>query len=146
MHKLFNELQHYLEAAQLMVVACSKDNTPYASTVYFSFDEDLHIYFMSGTHRRHSKEILENPHVSLAIASHRFKWTDKKEGLQIEGTCVLLKGDEAKAAFENYALRFPDSAYLREEFDGVDMWEVTPFRGSIWDENKYDHDGRRIEF
>ena len=74
MNKHFNEVRPYLELAELMGISSTSSNKPYSATVFFCFDEELNIYFLSTSQRRHSKEIVENPNVALTIASHKVEW------------------------------------------------------------------------
>ena len=151
MHPQFKEISKYFEAPELMVVASSQDNKPHTSTVFFCFDDDLNIYFLSAVKRRHSQEILKNPNVSVAIANHGVKWGGVMKGLQIEGTCAALTGEEARKAFQIYAKRFPKAKVLEEEFSGRSgkgnhrVWKVVPSKIKVWDERKYEYEGKVFE-
>ncbi|MBI2414593.1 pyridoxamine 5'-phosphate oxidase family protein [candidate division WWE3 bacterium] len=57
----------YLEEARLMQVATSINNQPWACSVYFVFDNDFNLYWISTPKRRHSLEIKENSKVAGTI-------------------------------------------------------------------------------
>ena len=51
----------------ITIATASKDNTPWNSPVYSALDEDYNFYWMSPVATQHSKNIKENPKVSLVI-------------------------------------------------------------------------------
>lgn len=93
-------IKGYLKEAKLMQLATSVDNQPWVCSVWFAADEDLNIYWISSTTRRHSDEAIKNPKVAAAIVlPHTPK--DSARGLQLQGKAELLTKQEDidKAAF-----------------------------------------------
>lgn len=101
MNKNLRELiQDYLQEAKLMQLATVVDNKPWASSLWFAADNDLNIYWISSTTRRHSAEVLKNRKVAAAICLPQTP-KDIPRGLQLEGTAELLtdKKSITKAIF-----------------------------------------------
>ncbi len=82
-------IQQYLQEAKLMQVATSMENQPWICSVWFAADEDLNIYWLSSTKRRHSAEVIENRKVAAAMALPQNP-QDPPRGLQIQGEAELL--------------------------------------------------------
>ncbi len=80
----------YLEKAKMMHLATvGGDGRPWTCNVWFAADKDLNIYWFSSVTRRHSEEVMKNPHVAAAICLPQTP-ADKPRGLQLEGTAELL--------------------------------------------------------
>ena len=61
----------FLKTNKLMQVATMGD-FPWIATVYYSFDNELNLYFLSSDKTLHVKQIKKNPKVSVAITdSHQ---------------------------------------------------------------------------
>lgn len=158
MQSLYETLNPYLQKVTLMVIATCQNNQPWVATVFYSYDDDLHFYFLSRLHRRHSQEILKNKKVAMAIADRHFNLGDKVKGIQIEGTCQALSGEDAKHAFAHYKKRFPqaekimeEDALTREEASFAEnevihrIWKVTPVMIKVFDEEKQGSSGKEYK-
>lgn len=98
-------IRNYLQEAKLMQLATSINEQPWICSVWFAADEDLNIYWLSSTTRRHSKEIMKNKKVAGAVAIPQTP-QDPPRGLQFEGTAELLtKQKDVKKAMSVYAGR-----------------------------------------
>ena len=101
-------LEEILENVKQMVLCTCKNNKPWSATVFFVFDKNLNLYLFSRPARRHSKEIIENPSVSGAIAKeHKDGLGEPSRGVQFEGRCKLVEKSELKDAYNIYKKRFP---------------------------------------
>ena len=78
-------LTKYVDSLSLMSLATTNGKTLWSATVFYLYDEDLNIYFLSATIPRHCKNISRKNDVSLTIATSSQKHKDKKVGLQISG-------------------------------------------------------------
>lgn len=99
-------IREYLPEVIHMSLAISKDNKPWVCEVHYAYDEDLNLYFMSTSLRRHSMEIAENSNVSGNIVKqHGMK--DKPRGVYFEGVAEMLSDlDEEHPAYISYKERF----------------------------------------
>jgi uncharacterized protein len=99
-------IEEYLEQARMMQIATSIDNQPWACTVYFAYDEDLTLYWISQPSRRHSQELIKNSKVAGAIVSPHTPG-DNVRGLQFQGTAQKLETlDELTKGVSCYTKRY----------------------------------------
>lgn len=88
-----------------MQVATAKDNQPWACSVYFAYDDNLNLFWISTPQRRHSQEIEQNEKVAGTIVLPHTPG-DKVRGLQFQGIAKkLIHPNEMKHAIEVYAKR-----------------------------------------
>lgn len=80
-------INDYLTRVEVMQLATSANNKPWACTVHFLHTPDHKLYWISDGERRHSQEIAHNPHVSVAMA---IKTTAPVIGVQIEGQAAQV--------------------------------------------------------
>lgn len=128
-------LQDYLTSCKTMQLATISDGLPWICTVYFVTDENNRIYWTSAKSRRHSKEILENPEVAVAIV----KDTEKKQALQITGKAAMVPLTDVEQVNALYGSKYGDKPERLAEVqadtpDGRAYWVVEPATISFWDE------------
>lgn len=96
----------YLRRNRLMTLGTSLNNKPWAATVFFAFDKNLHLLFYSREDTRHSQHIKRNPHVSIVI---NHDWKDKRgfiRGLQIIGRAAKVLPKDYSHYYYIYKSRF----------------------------------------
>jgi len=142
--------KEYLQEANLMQVATVKSNKPWVATVWFAYDADFNLYFISRNTRRHSLEIAKNPHVAGAIVKPHKTLGDKTRGLQFEGKCHEVKGAQLLKAFAIFAKRFPKVTKFilspKEVITGVTdhrFYKITPSEIILFDEVNFPDQSRR---
>lgn len=81
----------FLATKKLMVLATYGEH-PWIASVFYSFDKDLNIYFISNPSTIHGKQMEKNKKVSAAIVDTNQKPSDVKKGLQIYGTVEKVSG------------------------------------------------------
>ncbi len=109
----------YLKEHNTMTIATSKDNVPWAATLFYAND-DFTLYFLSDpTVAQHCKNIAENSQVSVTIdedypLTKADDWR-KVRGIQMKGTAELLAAEaEIAKATRVYVEKYPFVApYLR---------------------------------
>ena len=74
----------FLATHKLMAVATFGD-FPWIASVYYTFDQDLNLYFLSSPTTLHAKHILRNSQVAVAIADSHQSINETKRGLQLFG-------------------------------------------------------------
>lgn len=98
-------IEEYLSEATLMQVVTSKGKQPWACSVYFAFDKDFNLYWISTPSRRHSLELENNPKVAGTIVlPHTFG--DPVRGIQFQGTAKHLGKLQSAKALKYYMKRF----------------------------------------
>ena len=136
----------YLKEAILMQVATAKGSQPWACSVYFAYDRDFNLYWISKATTRHSKEIMGNKKVAGTIVlPHKFG--DDMRGLSFQGTAKELKGKEAIVGMARYAKRFamkkPRVDKILKGLDGHYCYKITPKMFVLFDEVNFPDDPRQ---
>ena len=89
--KLIELTKQTLERGYLMSLATSDEKGVWVADVIYTYDDDLNIYWMSITSRRHSRAIDNgNTRVAATITVTQGP-QDPDEGLQISGTAKRMK-------------------------------------------------------
>lgn len=83
------KLLQYLKSQRLMTLSTCGDK-PWVSTVYYAIDDNFNLYFLSEPESKHCHDIKVNNQVGCNIADSRQKVTDKKIGVQVQGTATQL--------------------------------------------------------
>ncbi|MEW5805704.1 MAG: pyridoxamine 5'-phosphate oxidase family protein [Patescibacteria group bacterium] len=132
----------FLKTNKLMQVATAGD-FPWIATVYYSFDKRLNLYFLSSEKTLHSKQIKQNPKVSVAIADSRQDIKKPKKGLQLYGLCKEISGaGKIKHALslwkEFLSVDDPELSYenLRKGLTGK-IYKITPKRIKLFDQELF---------
>lgn len=81
-----SDIKKYLDEAKMMQLATVRDDKPWVCNVWFASDNNLNIYWISSTTRRHSEEVKDNKHVAAAICMVREPSESDRGGVQLEGT------------------------------------------------------------
>ena len=79
------QILDFLKQHQLMTIATQGPEHPWIASVYYSFDNDLNLYFLSNPKTLHCTHIHHNHQVAVSIADSHQKASDLKKGLQIYG-------------------------------------------------------------
>jgi uncharacterized protein len=145
--KLKDLIIEYLQQAKLLQVATSKDNQPWACTVYFAHDENLNLYWISTPKRRHSIELRINPKVAGIIVLPHIPG-DEVRGLQFQGTAQELRDpDEALTAMQYYKDRYnmPPARVdaIINDTDGHLCYKITPSTIVLFDELNFPDNPRQ---
>jgi uncharacterized protein YhbP (UPF0306 family) len=109
----------YLKTHNTMTLATTRDNRPWAASVFYASD-GFTLYFISDPEVCwHSQNIAENPHVSATVdEDYRLENPDdwrKVKGIQLEGIAEMLTSEEEVArAVAAYVKKYPFvSIYLK---------------------------------
>lgn len=108
-------IREYLPEVMHLSLGTSRENRPWVCEVHFAYDEDLNLYFVSNTVRRHSREIADNPAVAGNVVTQHGP-ADKPRGVYFEGTARMLEGvTEDHPAYRAYQGRFGSRADILDE-------------------------------
>jgi uncharacterized protein YhbP (UPF0306 family) len=142
-----NLIVDYLKKARLMQLATSKDNQPWVCTVWFAADDDLNIYWISSTKRRHSREIIENQKVSAAIVLADQTPEDKPRGVQVQGIANKLTDhadiEIAMSAYSGRIFSKETLLDLTKNWDHV-FYRLTPTQFVLFDAANFPKDARQV--
>jgi len=130
----------------MMQVATSRENQPWACTVYFATDEDLNLYWISLPTRRHSEEIRRNEKVAGTVVLPHTPG-DEVRGIQFEGIAKELQGTEAREGLQYYAQRYGmDESAIEKILTGENphvCYRITPKSFVLFDEVNFPDDSRQ---
>lgn len=121
-----------------MVLATS-GKFPWIATVYYSFDEDLNLYFLSDPSTLHCKQIAKNNKVAVAIAESPQDINKPKKGLQISGVAQQLseieKITQALKLWKQY-LHVRDPKLTAKAVKNK-MYKISPKRIKLFDQDLF---------
>ena len=130
-----------LRRAGHMQIATSSGKVPRSTTVWFSYDSDLNLYFMSRNDRRHSMDIYRNTLVAGSIVDPKYmKPGNAVRGITFQGVAKEAKGKDLEKAYIQYSKRFPiisDRIGLVEMSKGktaLRLFKVVPRCYALFDE------------
>jgi len=113
---------------------------PYVSTAYFSYSNDLELYFLSHPESQHCRNLDINPSMAMTVFSSSQTWGGLDHGLQFFGTCEVAQGAHATKARNSYKKRFPAYASWRKSLRQDDpgksyrLYRFVPTRVKVLDE------------
>lgn len=128
----------FLAEHQLMTLATYGD-FPWIASVYYTFDSDLNIFFLSDPSTLHAKQISQNPKVSAAIANSQQSINKPKRGLQLYGIAEQISG----IAKVQHALKLWKTNLgvvnpkLTIKAVKGSMFKITPKRVKLFDQNLF---------
>lgn len=143
---LRNLIEDYLKEANMLQVVTSCDNQPWAATVYFAFDKNLNLYWISKPDRRHSIEIRKNPKVAGVVVLPHVHG-DKVRGLQLEGLAEEMGAEGIDEALKVYSERFWLSEdrmkAILADTDGHVLYIIRPSLFVLFDEKNFPENPRQ---
>jgi len=86
-------------------------NRAHINTAYFSYSDDLELFFLSDRSSHHGRNIMSNPSLAVAVFSTSQVWGTPDRGLQCFGPCRETTGRQREKAERSYGRRF--AAYAR---------------------------------
>lgn len=103
-----------------VVASSSKEGEPWISPVFYGYDEDYNIYWISDKDAKHSKLIKNNPQVSIAIFNSQLP-EGKADCVYIQATVEEINDPE----MAEKAIKIRDSRAKVEEFKVKSVGDVT---------------------
>ncbi|HEY1096473.1 MAG TPA: pyridoxamine 5'-phosphate oxidase family protein, partial [Alphaproteobacteria bacterium] len=110
MHNWSELVENCLRSTDYLCLATHGPAGVWSSPVYYAWDEEFNLYFMSMAKSRHMQNIDDNHDIALSIYATDQDTSGDVTGLQISGLAKIVE-DEAviKQAFEVYFRRVIDS-------------------------------------
>lgn len=145
--KLRELIVEYLQEQKLMQLATVDNGNPWVCTVWFSFDDELNLYFFSAINRRHSLEINKDQRVAGAIAKPHTP-TDIPRGVQFEGRAAKLADKNAEqAARATYEGRIFNAEKI-DQLMAHQQWphafyKITPAKFVLFDAKNFPDNARQ---
>ncbi len=137
-------IREFLQVSKLMQVATCIDNQSWLAHVWFSYDEDLNLYFISRNDRRHSREIRSQPKVAGGIVNPPFEGLGQKvRGLTFQGVAEEVQSSSIREAYGHYQKRWikvVEHVRLEDIINGVTkvrVYKITPTLYVLFDETNF---------
>lgn len=112
----------YLSQNKLMSLATCLGNKPWAATVFYAYDLDLNIYFISRADTKKIQNLSKNPNVSVVINEYQPKKGTVK-GIQLEGSAKVLSKAENRESLDLYRKRF---SWADDYLGDHELFKITP--------------------
>lgn len=128
----------FLVNYKLMSVATNGE-FPWIASVYYAFDQDLNLYFLSAPTTIHAKQIIQNHKVSVAVCDSHQDVNQPKKGLQLSGIAKQLSDpNEIKYALQLWKAKLgktdDDLSYERVK---TSMFKITPKIIKLFDQERF---------
>lgn len=130
-------IHKYLTECNLMQLATTRDNQPWICNVWFAADNDMHIYWFSADHRRHSQEVQQNPKIAATIVMP-YSSQEIPSGMQLQGRSEMLTDKKeikkAEILFKKKKFNIQDIIKsMKEEGNTYHFYKITPTIIAVFD-------------
>lgn len=138
-----------LPTLNVLQLATSVDNQPWACNLHFYSDDDLNIYWLSTPDTRHSKEITQNSHVCAVLKVHENTLEeDYVIGISIEGTAEIVEDEhEKKSIARDYQAKLGTSdKFINSVLDGTNphiFYKLTSKKLALFDNKNFPDEPRQ---
>ncbi|MDO8575939.1 MAG: pyridoxamine 5'-phosphate oxidase family protein [bacterium] len=127
-------LHEILDKSQFIALSTYGAGGLWVCPVYFAYDQDFTLYFLSELHSRHVQNIAANPTVAGAVFDTNQAPRGKVRGLQLVGTSKLVRPEQAEHATRVYFTATPARTPIdkkqtpRANQDGSGAWQLSEIR------------------
>ncbi len=122
-------IKEFLAAHTTLTLATvAEDGRPQAASLFFAETDDLSLVFISEQKTRHSQNVKRDRRVAATIYADGQEW-QSIQGLQLEGICSALAGEEVRSARSVYLAKHPFIAknkFLAVMLKMVTFYQITP--------------------
>jgi len=113
------------ETQALTLATHDPDGMPRATPVFFAFDDQATLIFLSERDAQHCRNLEREPFVAAALYPEVSDWRELR-GLQIKGVARIVSTPDRKAALAIYAARFPFVDSLADIIDRSEIYDLRP--------------------
>lgn len=104
----------------IVATLCTNDKEcAHANNVYFAYNDDFEIIFVSDKDTKHAENIEKNEHVSIVIYNEPESYGINHQGIQIHGVCSQASGLDLVKCWHIYTKRFPVYATMIKNVDEI---------------------------
>ncbi|MDE1819929.1 MAG: pyridoxamine 5'-phosphate oxidase family protein [Euryarchaeota archaeon] len=82
------------------------DGGPHICHVYFAFDQELRVHFLSHPDSAHCRHIRRSGRASISVYDSHQSWGGQDAGIAMDGVAKECRGTDETAAESTYARRF----------------------------------------
>ncbi|MEW6567163.1 MAG: pyridoxamine 5'-phosphate oxidase family protein [Chloroflexota bacterium] len=113
------------ETPTLTLATINPDGTPRATPLYFAYDLELSLYFLSDPSSQHCLNLKQDGRAAAALYPASSDWRELR-GLQLQGRVTVLEGSRRQQALDLYRARFPFLAELEAAVRASGLYCFTP--------------------
>jgi uncharacterized protein YhbP (UPF0306 family) len=103
------------------IATVTAEGRAHINTAYFSYSDQLELYFLSHPASRHCRNLASNSSMAVTVFSTQQEWTDPGRGVQLFGSCEATSGSAAGEAERSY----------RRRFAGYETWKAALADGDV---------------
>ena len=128
----------------LTIATVDREAWPQAASVFYTSDEALNVYWVSGEKSRHSQNLERVSRIAVTIHNETWDWRDI-HGVQFEGPARrVIDPDETDRAWALFRDKFPFTAEFTDQIARSSFYVLKPQWLRLIDNSKYF--GHREEF
>jgi uncharacterized protein YhbP (UPF0306 family) len=125
-----------LDASRLCAISTvSPRATAHVNTVYFAWNQDFDVFWLSDPAATHSRNIRARRSTAIAVFDSRQVWGEPDRGIQLLGTARQLRANENAHAQSLYAARFP--GYATHDHGAYRFYQFRTDRLKVFDETVF---------
>jgi uncharacterized protein YhbP (UPF0306 family) len=151
---VIDAVKDILEQNYVMSITTIKNNKIWSAPLYYSYEDDLSLFFLSDPKTRHADNILSNSVVSGCIYDSHTTWGDTLRGLQFIGKVKPLSLSKSMKPSIHYLSRykkakeyFPSIKDLFNKGFSSKPYQIQLEEIQIYDEKTFGSEGvRKIYF
>lgn len=130
-----------------MQLATSVDGQPWACTVHYYSDENLNLYWVSRSDRKHSQDIKQNNKVAVAVMVHEnTPDEDYVIGMSIEGAAEIIEQDAPEEIVQGYVSKHgkdPDMTDIANGRSPHKFYVLKPLKIVLFDNKNFPENPRK---
>ncbi|MCP6719459.1 MAG: pyridoxamine 5'-phosphate oxidase family protein [Patescibacteria group bacterium] len=105
-------LEECMQSTEFCCLATVDDNGVWSNTIYFAWDDNLNLYFISQPQSHHMKNLVKDPRIAISIYNTTQSTFDDVAGIQLDGEAhILTEKTEVNGAYAiYYGRKYPDTS------------------------------------
>jgi uncharacterized protein YhbP (UPF0306 family) len=130
-----NYIIKYLDEGVIMQLATVSGEQPWVVNVHYAVDNQHYFYWTSHNERRHSQELVKNPHVAATVHLP-YSLGQPQMAVYLEGDARVVAVEEVENLFQAYAEKFGSQAMVPDLLDpanGQTLYQLQPRTFVLWD-------------
>lgn len=115
---LVTHIRECLDSTFVGVLATAEKDGAWATPIYFIYDQEFNLYFMSDSKARHIIDIGKVANVSVAVFMPTADSQGFKVGIQIEGVATKVPDQDIEEVYVRRSMRLTGSKTWNHESNG----------------------------
>ncbi len=116
---IIDAAKEILKTNSVATLATNDGDRSHANNIYFAYNKDLEIVFVSDKDTTHAENIEKNGKVSIVVYNEPEAYGSNHQGIQIQGICTQASGLNLVECWHLYTKRFPVYATMIKNVDQI---------------------------